>query len=80
MYESESATGDRNRAIAYLMRSFDAIEGDVDAVVDAYFRQCSVLVSCVDLAMMAATLANRGQNPVTGGRAWRRATSRTCSA
>ena len=69
VYESERATGDRNRAIAYLMRSFAAIEGDVDAVVDAYFRQCSVLVSCVDLAMMAATLANRGQNPVTGGRA-----------
>jgi len=69
VYKSECATGDRNRAIAYLMRSFGAIEGDVDAVVDAYFRQCSVLVTCVDLATMAATLANRGENPVTGGRA-----------
>jgi glutaminase len=66
VYRSESATGDRNRAIAYLMRSFGMLRGDVDAVIDAYFRQCSLLVSCRDLATMAATLANRGVNPVTG--------------
>jgi glutaminase len=66
VYHSESATGDRNRAIAYLMRSFDMLRGDVDAVIDAYFRQCSLLVSCRDLATMAATLANRGTNPITG--------------
>jgi glutaminase len=66
VYRSESATGDRNRAIAYLMRSFDTLRGDVDAVIDDYFRQCSLLVSCRDLATMAATLANRGVNPITG--------------
>jgi glutaminase len=66
VYRSESATGDRNRAIAYLMRSFDMLRGDVDEVIDAYFRQCSLLVTCRDLATMAATLANRGVNPVTG--------------
>ena len=69
VYRSASATGDRNRAIAYLMRSFDMLRGDVDAVIDAYFRQCSLLVSCRDLATMAATLANRGTNPITGERA-----------
>jgi glutaminase len=69
VYRSESVTGDRNRAIAYLMRSFDMLRGDVDAVIDAYFRQCSLLVSCRDLATMAATLANRGTNPTTGERA-----------
>jgi glutaminase len=66
VYRSESITGDRNRAIAYLMRSFDMLRGDVDAVIDAYFRQCSLLVTCRDLATMAATLANRGTNPITG--------------
>ena len=69
VYGSESATGDRNRAIAHLMRSFDMLRGDVDSVIDAYFRQCSLLVTCRDLATMAATLANRGTNPITGERA-----------
>jgi glutaminase len=66
VYESERASGDRNRAIAFLMRSFGAIDADVDAAVDRYFRQCAVSVTCRDLAVMAATLANRGCNPVTG--------------
>jgi glutaminase len=69
VYLSETATGDRNRAIAHLMRSFDMLSGDVDAVIDSYFRQCSLLVTCRDLATMAATLANRGTNPITGNRA-----------
>ena len=74
-----AATGDRNRAIAYLMRSFGMIDGDVDETVDLYFRQCSLLVDCRDLAVMAATLANRGVNPLTGrARARRRSASRTC--
>jgi glutaminase len=42
------------------------IQGDVDAVLDTYFRQCAILVTARDLAVMAATLANRGINPVTG--------------
>ncbi|MFI5042122.1 MAG: glutaminase A, partial [Acidimicrobiales bacterium] len=65
VYRSELASGDRNRAIAFLMRSFGVIDGDADAAVDRYFRQCSVSVTCRDLAVMAATLANRGRNPVT---------------
>jgi glutaminase len=66
--ESERASGDRNRAIAYLMRGFGMLE-DVEAVLDLYFAQCSILVSTRDLALMAATLANGGVNPVTGERA-----------
>src|SRR5262249_28502955 len=69
VYESERSTGDRNRSIAYLMRSFGTLDGDVAEVVDAYFQQCSLLVTSRDLAMMAATLANRGVNPATGERA-----------
>jgi glutaminase len=66
VYASERDTGDRNRAIAYLMRSAGLLDEDVDAQVELYFRQCSILVTARDLAVMAATLANAGVNPVTG--------------
>jgi glutaminase len=66
VFASERATGDRNRAIAYLLRNYAVIKGDVDAVLDVYFRQCSVLVTARDIAVMAATLANRGRNPLSG--------------
>jgi glutaminase len=65
VYASESATGDRNRAIGYLLRNSGVIREDVRKVLDVYFRQCSVLVTARDAAIMAATLANRGTNPVT---------------
>ena len=68
VYASESTTGDRNRAIAWLLRNYAVIKDDVDAVLDVYFRQCSVLVTARDLAVMAATLANGGVNPLTGVR------------
>jgi glutaminase len=66
VYASESSTGDRNRAIAWMLRNYGVIKDDVDAVLDVYFRQCSVLVTARDLAVMAATLANNGINPLTG--------------
>ncbi|MCU1339113.1 MAG: putative glutaminase [Bryobacterales bacterium] len=62
---SETATGNRNRAIAYLMLNFGIIDAAVDHALHQYFSQCSLLVNCADLAMMAATLANMGINPVT---------------
>src|SRR6266481_2074263 len=66
VYASESATGDRNRAIGYLLRTNAVIKDNVAAVLDVYFRQCAILVTARDTAIMAATLANRGVNPVTG--------------
>jgi glutaminase len=65
---SETATGHRNRAIAYFMLNFDIIDDEVHQALHQYFAQCSLLVNCKDLAMMAATLANMGTNPVTGKR------------
>ncbi len=65
VYHSEKSTGHRNRAIAWLMRNFGMIDGDVDEILDLYFEQCSILVSAKDLAIMGATLANMGVNPVT---------------
>nr|WP_274388282.1 glutaminase A [Salsipaludibacter albus] len=68
VFASESATGFRNRAIANLLRASEVIPDPVDEVVEDYFRQCAILVDCVDLATMAATLANGGTNPSTGDR------------
>ncbi|WP_370877845.1 glutaminase A [Xanthobacter agilis] len=66
VFVSERSTGDRNRAIAYLLRNYGGIRGTVDEVLDIYFRQCSLLVTARDLAVMGATFANHGVNPVTG--------------
>ena len=69
VFTSERATGHRNRAIAHLMLNFDMIKPRVDETLELYFQQCSILVSCRDLAVMGATLANGGVNPVTSERA-----------
>lgn len=68
-FEAEMRAADRNRATAYLMRSDGMLAGDVEATLALYLRQCSVGVTCRDLAVMAATLANGGVNPATGERA-----------
>jgi glutaminase len=67
VYRSEKSTGNRNRAIAYMLTSFGVFD-DPDDVLDVYFRQCSLRVTSVDLARMAATLARGGINPQTGRR------------
>ena len=66
VYESERRTGHRNRAIAHLLVNFGLVHEQAERALDVYFRQCSILVTCRDLAMMAATLANLGRNPLTG--------------
>jgi glutaminase len=69
VYRSESETGFRNRAIAWMLKNFGVIDGEPMPALENYFRQCSILVDCRDLAFMAATLANGGVHPVTGKRA-----------
>lgn len=69
VFMSERSTGHRNRAIAHLMLNFGMIDNRIDEVLDLYFQQCAVMVNCRDLAVMAATLANRGVNPLAGERA-----------
>lgn len=66
VYRSESETGHRNRAIGHLLLSVGALAAPVDATVDLYFRQCSILVTASDVARIGATLANLGENPWTG--------------
>ena len=67
-FDREWAATDRNRAIAYLMRSNGMLTSDVDETLEVYLRQCSVTLTCDDLARMAATLANDGstRSPVSG--------------
>jgi glutaminase len=77
VYESERATGHRNRAMAHLLRSNGVLEEDPDAVVERYFRQCSIAVDARDVAVMAATLAGGGRHPITGEQVASRRTIRT---
>lgn len=69
--ESERSTGHRNRAIGHMLRNYGIIDADPEPSLDLYFKQCSVLVTCRDLALVAATLANGGANPLTQQRAVR---------
>lgn len=68
-FVSEQMNGDRNWAISYLLRNFGMISGDIGQTLDLYLQQCSVLLDCRDLALMGATLANNGVNPLTAERA-----------
>ncbi|WP_048752884.1 glutaminase [Rothia dentocariosa] len=66
VYSSEIEHAHRNLAIAHMLRSHDILTENLTGVVEGYTRQCSLLVTVQDLAMMAATLANYGIQPVTG--------------
>lgn len=66
VWASERRTGNRNRAIAYLMLSRGIIGDRVEETLDLYFGQCAVLVSAEDLALIGATIANHGLHPRTG--------------
>jgi glutaminase len=68
-YLAETRLGDRNKAIAYLLRHFGMLENEVDDALGLYLQQCSAVINCADLSVMAATLANAGVNPLTGERA-----------
>jgi glutaminase len=66
VYKSEADTNQRNQAIGALMFAYGRITTDWRQAVDLYTRQCAIGVNAKDLAVMAATLANGGRNPVTG--------------
>lgn len=68
VYASEAAANQRNEGMAHLMDSYDRMWFDPDDATDVYTRQCSLLVTAQDLAVMAATLADGGVNPITGER------------
>ncbi|MDO5040250.1 glutaminase A [Clostridium sp.] len=66
VYISEKLTGNRNRALAYFMKSSGILEGNVEEILDLYFRQCSIEANAKDLARLGAVLANDGIIPWSG--------------
>ena len=65
VYQSEMATNQHNRAIAELLNSYGMMRSDSVDAVDRYTKACSVMVTARELAIMGATLANKGINPIT---------------
>lgn len=59
VYLSEKQTGDKNRALAYLMKSRNFLDGDVESILDVYFKQCSIEVTTNDLARIGLFLSSR---------------------
>jgi glutaminase len=68
VYRSEAATNQNNRGIAYILANKGRLYADPLEAVDVYTRQCAIGVTARQLAVMGATLANRGVNPVSGQR------------
>jgi len=66
--KSELDHSDRNKALAYFIKSFGNIHNDVDSLIDVYCHQCSIAMNCVDLARSVLFLANHGVNPLNGVR------------
>ena len=66
VYRSETETGDRNRAIVYLLKSKGVLQGEPEKTLDLYFKMCSLNVNACSLANMGLIIANGGQNPFTG--------------
>lgn len=66
VYQSERETGHRNRSIAHFLRAMKNLEMDPDEVLEVYFSQCSVSLTCSDLANMAMVLALDGKSYETG--------------
>ena len=64
--KSESATGSRNRSLAWFMKTYGILDNGVETVLGAYFRQCAVAMSCCQLARAALFLAFDGRDPATG--------------
>ncbi|MBQ8270247.1 MAG: glutaminase A [Bacteroidaceae bacterium] len=65
LYKSESVTNHNNRAIAWLLKSYNRIYDEPDVSLDLYTRQCSLGVTTSELAILAGTIAGGGINPVT---------------
>jgi glutaminase len=69
IFLSERTTGHRNRAISHLMLNFGMVSEQIADSLELYFQQCSIMVNAHDLAVLGATLANAGVNPITHERA-----------
>ncbi|MBQ7039686.1 MAG: glutaminase A [Clostridia bacterium] len=62
VYMSEKETGNKNRALAYMLKAYGMIKDNIDDVLDVYFKACSIEITAVDLAEIALTLARKGMD------------------
>ncbi|MGO1927200.1 MAG: glutaminase, partial [Brachybacterium tyrofermentans] len=74
--DEELTTADRNLALAYMLRAAGSMSEDAAEVVGGYIEGCAVLTTVTDLAVMAATLASGGTNPLTGQKVFSRVAAR----
>lgn len=63
VYSSEKEAADKNRSIAYFLRNIGVIRGDVETILELYFKQCSIMTNCLDLARIGAKLASSTNHP-----------------
>ena len=68
VYSSEKKTGNKNRALAYMLSAYGMISDPVEDILDCYFRACSISVNCRDLAKIAHIFACHGVHPTSGER------------
>lgn len=66
VYLSEKETGNKNRALSYMLKAYGLIHDSVEDILDCYFKACSILVNCRDLAQIANIFAHHGMDPFTG--------------
>lgn len=66
VYLSENKTGNLNRSLAYYMKNYGVLEGDVDEHLEVYFKQSSIEVTSIDVAKIGIVLANKGRDIITG--------------
>lgn len=66
VYLSEKETGSKNRALVYMLKAYGMIDDPAEELLDCYFKACSILVNCTDLARIANIFAHHGRDPVSG--------------
>ena len=69
VFESERETGHRNRAIGHMLRNYGIVSEDPEPALELYFKQCSILVDCRDLAMIGGDAGQRRRQPGDAARA-----------
>ena len=63
VYRSERESGNKNRALGYMLKAYGLIDGEVEPIVDTYFKACSISANCQELARIAYALSMRGTLP-----------------
>lgn len=80
VYESENRTGDKNRALVYMLKSNGVVTASGVETLDVYFKSCSILANSNEISFFGSILANDGVNPLTNERVLKRETVRIISA